>query len=129
MTLSLLVHARKGTGNLGDYTFSVEAIKQRGRWLVNRIYTIAINHPVRGNQREIGPADFQAPSGSNGPTSTKPRLGSSWLLPIVAILCIALVVPLAIGGFLFVRTRRRRRRLIEQGRGELPPLPSSFRSP
>jgi len=122
VTLSLLVHPKKGEENLGDYTFAVQAVRSEGRWLVNRLYTIAINHPVRNGQHEIGPADFQAPSGGNGPSQSKPRIGSSWLLPIVAILSIALVVPLVLGSTLFVRSRRRKRAVADQ---EMPRLPST----
>jgi hypothetical protein len=124
VTLSLLVHPKRGSGDLGDYTFSVQAIRRGGHWLVNRIYTIAINHPVHNGKHEIGPADFQAPGGSSGPTPTKPRLGSSWLLPIVGILSLAFVIPLAVGGTVFVRSRRARRRRAEES---LPQLPSHYR--
>ena len=124
VTLSLLVHPKLGSGDLGDYTFAVQAIRHDGRWLVNRLYTIAINHPVRNGKHEIGPADFQAPSGGAAPTPTKARLGSSWLLPIVGLLSLAFVIPLTVGGVVFFRARRRRRRRGEEG---LPQLPSSYR--
>lgn len=128
VTLSLLVHPRPGTGDLGDYTFSVQAIKRGDRWLVNRIYTIAINHPVRNGKHEIGPADFGAPSVAarspdSGPTA-KPRLGSSWLALLIGLLSLAFVIPLAVGGVILVRSRRARRR---RGEESLPPLPSSHR--
>ena len=125
VTLSLLVHPKQGQEKLGDYTFAVQAVKSEGRWLVNRLYTIAINHPVRGGQHEIGPADFQAPSGYAQPPKAKPTLGSSWLLPIVGILLIALVTPLVLGGTLFVRSRRRKRVVAGE---EMPSLPSGYRS-
>jgi hypothetical protein len=54
----------------------------------------------------------------------KPRLGSSWLLPIVGLLSLALVIPLTVGGVVFVRARRQRRRRVEEN---LPHLPSSYR--
>ena len=126
VTLSLLVHPKKGQENLGDYTFAVQAVRNGGKWVVNRLYTIAINHPVRNGQHEIGPADFQAPGGTAQPSQAKPRVSSSWLIPIVAILSVALVTPLVIGSVLFVRSRRRKRGLPEQ---EMPSLPSSHRSP
>lgn len=125
VTLSLLVHPKRGQEKLGDYTFAVQAIRSKGRWLVNRLYTIAINHPVRNGKHELGPADFQAPSSYAQPPEAKPELGSSWLLPIVGILLIALVAPLVIGGTLFVRSRRRKRALVSE---EMPSLPSSYRS-
>jgi hypothetical protein len=127
VTFSLLVHPKKGS-NLGDYTFSVEAIRARSSWLINRIYTIAINNPVRNGKHEIGPADFGAPSAGSSSSSTKPRLSSSWLLPIVGILSLVFVVPVTLGIVLFVRSRRRRRKLAASGSTELPPLPSTFTS-
>lgn len=127
VTLSLLVHPQAGT-KLGDYTFSVQAIRQHGRWLVNRFYTVAINNPVRANQREVGPADFQAPGSGGGPPQGKPRLGHSWLLPVVAILSLALLIPFGLGVAVFVRARRRRRQQAADPRNVLPPLPSGSRS-
>jgi hypothetical protein len=125
VTLSLLVHPQKGKEGLGDYTFSVQAIRSGGKWLVNRLYTIAINHPVRNGKHEIGPADFQAPGGGGEVPQGKPRVGSSWLIPIVAILSVALITPLVIGGTLFVRSRRRKR---SRANEQMPGLPSSYRS-
>ena len=126
VTLSLLVHPKAGSGDLGDYTFSVQAIRRSGRWLVNRLYTIAINHPVRNGKHELGPADFNAPAGSSGAPApvSKPRLGSSWLLPLIGLLSLAFVIPITVGGTVFVRSRRRRR---QQPRESLPRLPSSYR--
>jgi hypothetical protein len=124
VVLSLLVHPKRGQENLGDYTFSVQAIRSGGKWLVNRLYTIAINHPVRNGQHEVGPADFQAPSGGGEPSQAKPRLSSSWLLPIVAILSVALITPLAVGSVLLVRSRRRKR---AREKEQMPNLPTSYR--
>jgi hypothetical protein len=126
ITFNLLVHARP-SAKLGDYTFAGQVIRQHGRWLVNRLYTTAINNPARNGQHEVGPADFQAP-GSGNAASDKPRLGRSWLLPIVGILSLAVLVPLGLGIAVFVRSRRRKHRLVSEGRTELPPLPSGFRS-
>jgi hypothetical protein len=124
VTLSLLVHPRASQKNLGDYTFAIQTLKSHGHWLVNRLYTIAINHPVRGGRHEIGPADFGAQNSYSNPTPTKPRLGSSWLLPIVGILSVALLTPLAIGGFVVVRGRRRKRGKTPE---EMPQLPTGYR--
>ncbi len=124
VTLSLLVHPKPGA-KLGDYTFSVETIRQNRHWLVNRIYTIAINNPVRGGQHEVGPADFGAPGSGGG--ASKPVLGRTWILPVVAVLSIAVLAPLLLGIAVFVRSRRRRRKQVAEGRTELPPLPSAFR--
>jgi hypothetical protein len=124
VTLSLLVHPKASQKDLGDYTFAIQTIKSHGQWLVNRLYTIAINHPVRNGKHEIGPADFAAPSGAASPSQSKPRLGSSWLAPIVGILAVALVTPLAIGGFVVVRNRRRKRGRTPE---EMPRLPTGYR--
>jgi hypothetical protein len=126
VTFSLLVHPKPG-GKLGDYVFSGVVIRQHRRWLVNRLYTTAIMNPVRGSKREIGPADFQAPAAA-AVVSSKPKLGHSWLVPVVAVLSLAVLAPLGLGLVVFVRSRRRRRRLVAEGRTELPPLPSAFRS-
>jgi hypothetical protein len=122
---SLLVHPRPGV-KLGSYTFAGQVIRQHGKWFVNRLYTTAIYNPARNGHQEVGPADFGAPGG--GTTSpTKSRLGSDWLIPIVAILSAAFVIPLALGIVLLVRSRRRKRQIRAEGRAELPPLPSSFK--
>jgi hypothetical protein len=126
VTFSLLVHPKPGV-KLGDYVFSGVVIRQHRRWLVNRLYTTAIMNPVRGSTREVGPADFQAP-GAAAIVPSKPRLGRSWLLPVVAVLSLAVLAPLGLGLVVFVRSRRRKRRLVAEGRTELPPLPSAIRS-
>lgn len=125
VTLTLIVHPVKGKERLGDYTFAVEAIRTHGRWLVNRIYTIAINLPPRGGLREFGPADVAAQGQGRTPPSKQPSLSRSWFLPVLFGLVAALAAPFLIGGFFFVRSRRRRRRLAAEG---LPTLPSSLRS-
>jgi hypothetical protein len=127
VVFDLLVHPLPGS-KLGSYTFSVQAVKQHSHWLINRIYTEAIYNPVRGSQHEVGPADFGAPSAGSNSSTTKTRLGSSWLLPIVGILSLVFLIPLSLGVVLFVRSRRRRHKLAATGQTELPPLPSSFKS-
>lgn len=121
VVLSLLVHPTKGHESLGDYTFAIEAIRIRHHWLVNRLYTIAINHPVRGNEREIGPADFQAQGQGGQAPPKQPSLSQKWFLPVLFGMVAALSAPFLIGGFFFVRSRRRRRRLAA---GEFPGLPT-----
>ena len=123
VTLSLLVHPVKGKEGLGDYTFAVQAIRNRGRWLVNRLYTIAINHPPRGGLREFGPADLGAQGTGRTPPAKQPSLGRSWFLPVLFGLVAALAAPFLIGGFFFVRSRRRRRLRHE----EMPGLPTRQR--
>ena len=47
VVLNILVHP-KNPQKLGTWVFSVEVVKAKSRWLVNRIYTIAVmNPPVR----------------------------------------------------------------------------------
>lgn len=125
VTLTLLVHPVKGKEALGDYTFAIQTIRRQGHWLVNRLYTIAINHPPRGGLREVGPADFGAQSSGRTPPPKEPSLGQHWFLPVLFGLIAALGAPFLVGGFLFVRSRRRRRRL---AREQLPTLPTTLRS-
>jgi len=125
VTLDLIVHPVKGKESLGDYTFAVQAIRSHGRWLVNRLYTIAINLPPKGGPREFGPADVAAQGQGRTPPAKQPSLSRSWFLPVLFGLIAALGAPFVIGAFFFVRSRRRRRRLAAEG---LPKLPSSLRS-
>lgn len=125
VNFNLLVHPQAGA-KLGSYTFHGEMVRVHGKWLVNGLYTAAIDNPARNGHQEVGPADFGAPGG--GTTSpTKSRLGSDWLIPIVAILSAALVIPIVLGLVLLVRSRRRKRQIRAEGRAELPPLPSTFK--
>jgi hypothetical protein len=123
VVLDLLVHPTKGHESLGDYTFAVQAIRRQHRWLVNRLYTIAINRKPRGGLREVGPADFGAQGQGRTPPPKQPSLSQNWFLPVLFGLVGVLAAPFLIGGFFFVRNRRRRRRLA----GEMPGLPSSLR--
>ena len=101
-------------------------MKQGKRWLVNRIYTIAIMNPVTKTTHEVGPADFFAPP----PTSQTPngkstmRLG---IVPVVSILGLVLLIPISFGVIALLRARRWRRMVQAGSRNELPPLPSSYR--
>jgi len=117
---NLLVHPKPGR-DLGDWVFDGQMVRRHGAWLVNRLYTIAIMHPVRGSKHEIGPADFSAPPPSGTPSGTA-RLGHAWLLAAVAIVGLVLLLPLAFG-LLALERRRRWRKQIRAERRELPPLP------
>lgn len=121
VVLSLLVHPTKGHEDLGDYTFEVQAIRSHDHWLVNRLYTIAINRKPKGGLREVGPADFGAQAQGGPPPTKNPSLSQSWFLPVLFGLVAALASPFLIGGFFFVRSRRRRRRTAS---GEFPALPT-----
>ena len=129
VVLNVLVHPRDPK-KIGTWVFSVEVVKSKSRWLVNRIYTIAVmNPPVRPATvtHELGPADYAAPPPTSRTSTTSSPSSHSFLLPVVAILALILVNPLALGIAVFVRARRWRRAVQASGRTELPPLPSSYR--
>ncbi|HUZ82722.1 MAG TPA: hypothetical protein VMU73_10810 [Gaiellaceae bacterium] len=122
---NLLLHPVKP--EVGSYVFSGEVVKQRGRWLVNRLYTIAImKRPTHAGPHEVGPADFAAPAGSAQSSPGKPLLGSIGIVPVVSVLALILLVPLGFGLIALFRARRWRRHVRESGRSELPPLPPSY---
>src|SRR5581483_1747367 len=123
---TLLVHPRPGA-NIGAWTFAGEMVKQNGKWLVNRLYTIAIFQPVRGSKHEIGPADFAAPAPSASTPQKKSVLGKVGLVPIAVVLALIFLTPLGFGIFAIVRARRWKRRTaaLPQSR-ELPPLPTGY---
>lgn len=125
---NILIHPRHGS-KLAPYEFSGEMVKQNGRWLVNRLYTIAIFNRVTKTTHEIGPADFAAPAPSAPAPAAKPRLGKIGLLPIVGILALIVLIPLLLGGIALVRARRWRRQIRASARTEMPPLPRSLREP
>jgi hypothetical protein len=127
---TLLVHPRIGV-NVGAWTFAGEMVEQNGRWLVNRLYTIAVFQPVRGSKHEIGPADFAAPgtAAASAPPAGKSVLGGIGLLPILLLLGLVPLTGVSLG--VFALARRARRRLHhpaapERSR-ELPPLPTGYR--
>ena len=126
--LDILVHPTDPT-KLGTWVFSMQVVKQHSRWLVNRIYTIAVMNPPtrpRTVTHELGPADYAAPpaSSSTKSTATTHHLG---LLPVLLIFALILLIPLTLGVLAFLRHRRWRRTVRESGRTELPPLPSAYR--
>ncbi len=121
---NLLVHAQPSS-HLGSYVFSGEVVKQGNQWLVNRIYTIAIMNPVTKKTHEVGPADFVAPPPSSQTPNGKPTIGLG-IVPVISILSLILVIPLAFGGIALLRARRWRRMLRADARTELPPLPSGY---
>ena len=124
---NLLLHAQPSS-HLGSYVFSGEVVKQGGRWLVNRVYTIAVMNPVTNQTHEIGPADFAAPP----PTSRTPDTGKTTLgvgiVPVVGILALVLLIPLSFGLIALVRARRWKRLVRSTSGTELPPLPSGYGS-
>jgi hypothetical protein len=125
---SLIVHHRKGT-NVGDWIFQGTMLKVNGHWLVNGLYTAAINNPVRGSQHEVGPADFAAAGTGGEPPQAKPPLGSTWLAVLFVAMGLVFVVMATIGIVVFLRGRRARRRAQSSGLSSLPPLPSRSANP
>jgi hypothetical protein len=129
VVLNVLVHP-KNPQTFGTWVFSIEAVKSKSRWLVNRIYTIAVmNPPVRPATvtHELGPADYATPPPTSRTSTTSHASSHSFLLPVVAIFALILGIPLALGVTALVRARRWRRSVRASGRTELPPLPSSYR--
>jgi hypothetical protein len=129
VVLNVLVHPRNPK-RVGTWVFSIEVVKSKSRWLVNRIYTIAVmNPPVRPATvtHELGPADYATPPPTSRTSTTSHASSHSFLLPVVAIFALILGIPLALGVTALVRARRWRRSVRASGRTELPPLPSSYR--
>lgn len=117
---NLLVHPKPGH-HLGAWVFDGQMLRSHGRWVVNRLYTIAIMQPVRGSKHEIGPADFNAPPASGTPAGT-PKLGRSWFLVIAGLIGLVVLLPAGFGIFALHRRWRWRARLGTQRR-DLPPFP------
>jgi hypothetical protein len=129
VVLNVLVHP-KDPKKIGTWVFSIEVVKSKSRWLVNRIYTIAVmNPPVRPATvtHELGPADYAAPPPTSRTSTTSSPSSHSFLLPVIGIFAIVLLIPLALGVGALFRARRWRRTVRAAGRTELPPLPSSYR--
>ena len=129
VVLNVLVHP-KNPQKLGTWVFSIEVVKSKSRWLVNRIYTIAVmNPPVRPATvtHELGPADYAAPPPTSRTSHDTSPSSHSFLLPVIAIFAVVLLIPLALGGVALLRARRWRRAVRASGRTELPPLPPSYR--
>jgi hypothetical protein len=125
---NLLLHPGKGS-QLAPYVFSGEVVKEDGRWLVNRLYTIAImNRPSKTKQMpEVGPADFNAPSSSATAPTDRARAKTTRIVPVLGLLALILLVPLALGLIALHRARSWRRRVRSSGRQEIPALPSRYR--
>lgn len=123
--INQLVHA-KPSAHIGSWVFSIEMVKQHARWLVNRVYTIAVMNPPTHRTHEIGPADFASPSGASKTLNEKPKMGVA-ILPVLGILALILLIPLTLGGIALVRARRWRRMVQSTGSTSLPPLPSGYR--
>lgn len=122
---NILLHPT--TDRIAPYEFSGELVKEHGKWLVNRLYTIAIFNRVTKTTHEIGPADFAAPPAAPPPRGKSHDYG---LIPLFTILGIAaLAVPLAFGFVAVRRARRWKRDVRASSRSELPPLPANYTEP
>jgi hypothetical protein len=124
--LNVLMHPKNPAEP--SYVFSVQMVKPRRQWLVNRIYTIAVMNPPTNttDTTELGPADYAAPRSASSTPNRGPLLGHLGILPVVVILALVLMIPLGFGAIALVRARRWRRRVRTDGRSELPPLPSGY---
>lgn len=125
---NLVLHPAKGS-KLAPYEFSGEVVKQNGRWLVNRLYTIAIfNKPSKGNPTaEVGPADFAA-GGAPGSSQTPDKADhASRIVPVIAVLALIALIPLSLAAIALRRGLRWRRR-VRSGGQQLPTLPARYRS-
>jgi hypothetical protein len=124
--LNVLMHPKDPTQ--ASYVFSVQVVKPRRQWLVNRIYTIAVMNPPTNTTEttELGPADYASPRSVSSTPSRGPLLGHLGILPAVGLLALVLMIPLGFGAIALVRARRWRRRIRAGGRSELPPLPSGY---
>lgn len=121
---NLLLHPSPGS-KAATSVFSGEVVKTHGHWLVNRLYTIAIMPRITKTTHEVGPADFAAGVGS-GPGFTPPKPPGNHslrILPILGVLSLILLIPIALGIVAFVRARRFKRALAERNRHSPPPLP------
>ncbi|HVC87453.1 MAG TPA: hypothetical protein VNC40_08510 [Gaiellaceae bacterium] len=122
---NLLLHPRPAT-KLPIYVFSGEMIRSGGgRWLVNRLYTIAVMNQTASTTHVVGPADFAPPPASPTPPS-KAALSHIWLVPVAGLFALILLVPLVLGAAALLRAWRWRRLVRARGGTELPPLPSSY---
>jgi hypothetical protein len=112
-----------------SFVYSGEVVKAHGRWLVNRLYTIAImRRPTKTGLHEVGPADFAAPPPGSSREPGKALLGHAGLLPVIGILGLVLLIPIGVGVGALVRARRWRRAVRARDRSALPPLPTGYRA-
>lgn len=129
----LLVHPKKGARST-SWIFSGEVVKSGSRWLVNRLYTIAVmQKPTKTGTHQVGPQDYAAPSSSQagGAQTSGGTLGKQWLLVGAGLVGLALLFPIGFAVSSGVRSRRRQKRYAEHhGRDRgLPPLPRSLQTP
>jgi hypothetical protein len=116
---NILLHPRPGKPR-PSYELSGQVVRSHGRWLVNRLYTIATFSPSQSKRTEVvGPNDYAAGSGGSAQTRTA-RLSHAWLIPVLGVvLGGVLLVPLGLGLLALSRARRFKREsaLRAAGRG------------
>lgn len=125
---NIVLHPAKSS-KLASYEFSGEVVKAHDRWLVNRLYTIAIfNKPTKNHpMAEVGPADFAA-GGSPGSNSTPDKTDHpSRIVPVLIILALIALIPLGLGLVAVRRAIRWRRRTRARDHA-IPTLPARYKS-
>jgi hypothetical protein len=132
---NILVHPKKGA-QASSWVFSGEMVKRGSRWLVNRLYTIAVmTRPTKSGQHEVGPADFAAgpaPQGGQGvapPPTGQSALGKTWLFAAGGAVLLALLFPFGFGLVSVIRSRRSRLAYTRSRSEALPPLPHTVQRP
>jgi hypothetical protein len=123
----LLVHARHGP-QTSSWIFSGEVVKRGSRWLVNRLYTIAVmQRPTKSGPHQVGPADFAAAPAQAGPLRISGGgIGKLWLLAVGGLIGLVLLFPVGFAIVSGVRSRRVQRQYERTREAELPPLPRSL---
>jgi hypothetical protein len=131
--LDVLVHPKNAYA-IGAWVFSVQVVKHKGAWLVNRIYTAAVMNPATRpatETHELGPADYAAPPSGGTSRGKAPRpataIGKKGLIPGLIIVGLILLIPLGIGLVVLYRGWRWRKLTRSNPRNTLPELPSSYR--
>lgn len=125
----LVVHPRHGS-RTSSWVFSGEVVKRGSRWLVNRLYTIAVfQRPTKTGTHQLGPQDFAAPPSSGGAGQTSGgALSKEWLLVGAGLIGLVLLFPLGFGVTSVVRSRRSHKRYARARERDLPPLPHSLQT-
>jgi hypothetical protein len=105
---NILLHPRRK--QMDSYEFSGQVVRRHGRWLVNRLYTIATFSPSPSKHVRItGPNDYAAGSGGSVKTAHG-RISRFWLVPVLGVVLGGVIlVPLGLGIVAWSRARRFRR--------------------
>lgn len=123
----LVVHRRHGP-RTSARVFAGEVVHRGSRWLVNRIYTIAVmQRPTKSGTHQVGPTDFAAGPATGPPPRGGAMLGKTWLLAAIGVIGLVLLFPLGFGLAFGIRSRRRRWQDARTRDRELPSLPPASR--